>query len=690
MAGTTGLRRVLALLGMLALALAGVVGVSPGRAAAASNVQVFLGYADNLRANPANFPTPWDGSPGVTFDGCHGGCTFDGGAARFVNDSPVSVTIDSVQIKLSTCTFDMWPHGTVLAPGQQLVVAQTASGASSGCDNTHGLMDTSDIGPNGANWAGDCNQSGVIPVVDASINGVANVFTDSGQVLNTGGVDKASCPNGSNESTQWTSVGSLPCPGATLALAPVSQTQAPGATATVKATLANTCGVGLQGATVKFAVAAGPNSGLTGTAVTDPSGVATFSYTSAATGTDTLGSSTANPAGTITSNNATVLWQQRQSHLAITGGASSSDYNDPATVAATLTDAAGPLAGQPVAFALNGAQTCTGTTNASGVASCAITPGEAAGAYTLTASYAGDAADTGATASAPFTVTLEETALSYTGPTKAANGTALTVSGVLTEDGSAPIAGRAVSFTLGTGGTAQSCSGTTGATGQASCTIAPVSQPAASTTVPVNAAFAGDAYYKPAAAAAAVLKFNYLTGRAYGLAATGLVGISPTPDTGSIQTAVAGTNTPPCVATVTSTLGVTAHTLCASVVTAVNPGTSTATASVQDATIGVAGLPVIQIGAVQSTSQSVCTAATGAVNIASITVGGVPVDIGVHPGPNTTVTVAGITLILNEQTPVPGADQGLTVNAVHIKAAPLGLGLLDVTIASATSDIHNC
>ena len=42
--------------------------------------------------------------------------------------------------------------------------------------------------------------------------------------------------------------------------------------------------------------------------------------------------------------------------------------------------------------------------------------------------------------------------------------------------------------------------------------------------------------------------------------------------------------------------------------------------------------------------------------------------------------------ILNEQIPVPGADKGLTVNAVHIKA----LGLLDVVIASATSDIHNC
>jgi len=49
------------------------------------------------------------------------------------------------------------------------------------------------------------------------------------------------------------------------------------------------------------------------------------------------------------------------------------------------------------------------------------------------------------------------------------------------------------------------------------------------------------------------------------------------------------------------------------------------------------------------------------------------------------VNVLGITLVFNEQVPVPGADQGLTVNAVHLKA----LGLL-VVLASATSDIHNC
>jgi hypothetical protein len=122
------------------------------------------------------------------------------------------------------------------------------------------------------------------------------------------------------------------------------------------------------------------------------------------------------------------------------------------------------------------------------------------------------------------------------------------------------------------------------------------------------------------------------------------------------------------------------------VVTALNPDTSTATASVQDATIGVLGLPVIKIGLVQASSVSTCAAANGNVTVTSISVGGVPVNVNLHPGPNTRIDVLGVTLILNEQIPVAGASQGLTVNAVHVKA----LGLLDTTVASATSDIHNC
>jgi hypothetical protein len=647
-----------------------------------SEVQVFVGYADTLRANPGNFPTPWSGSPNVVFAGCTVNCTFDAGAVRLVNNSPLAVTVDSVTVKLGTCTFDMWPHGTVLQPKQQFIITQTASGAADGCVNQAGFFDTSDIGPNGSSWAGHCDQSGILPEVDASIDGVVSTFTDAGQVINTGGVDKASCPNGSNESEQWTLIGSQPCPGATLSLAPSTQTQPVGSTATVTATLQNSCGTGLQGAPIDFSVPSGPNAGTGGTVVTDVNGAASFSYTGNIPGTDTVDASTTNPAGTISATPVSVIWQKQPSQLTI-NGASSGDYNDPVTVAGVLTDSHGPLSGETVTFTLNGTETCSATTAANGAASCSLTPGEPAGGYPLVASFAGDATHLASSATSTFTVTHEETTLTYTGPAKAANGAPLTLSGVLLEDGSSPISGRTVTFTLGSGASAQSCDGVTDATGAASCTITSVSQPASATSVGVTAVFAGDAFYQPASAAA-TLKFLYMTGRAYGLASSGLVSISPTPDTGQVATASAGTVAPPCVASISGLI--IAHTLCANVTTTVNPGASTATASVQDATIGVLGLPVIKIGLVQSSSHTTCAGSSGAVTITSITVGGVPVDVNLHPGPNTTINVLGVTLVLNEQLPVAGADQGLTVNAVHVKA----LGLLDVVLASSTSDIHNC
>jgi hypothetical protein len=678
----TTLPRWLVVLTTAAMAASGVVAATAAPASAASSVDVYVGYADTLRANPTNFPTPWAGSPGVTYSGCAGTCSFDAGAVRIVNNTNLVETVDSVQVKFDTCTWSMWQHNVVLQPGQQYIITQTVSGASGGCDNTSGLFDTSDIGPNNANWAGNCSQSGVIPEIDATIDGTLNTFTDSKQVLNTGGIDLASCPGGTNESQQWSLVGTR-CPGASISLTPNTQTQALGSEATTEATIANSCGTPLQGVPITFAVVSGPNAGTQQTVTSDANGNASFSYTSSKTGTDTLQALATNPAGTFGSNDVTVNWIQRPSTLTFTGAAPASDFHDPGTVSAVLSDGAGPIAGQPVVFTLNGSESCTGTTDSTGTASCALTPGEAAGSYPLTASFAGDTGDLGSSASTTYTVTHEEATLVYTGPAKAANGAPLTLSGTLTEDGATPVAGRAVTFTLGSGATGQSCAGTTGASGSASCTIASVNQPASSTAVPVTAVFAGDGFYRPASASAAV-KFLYLTGRAFGLESSGLVSISATPDTGAVQSASAGTFAPPCLVSISGLIS--ADTLCAKVVTAVDPGSAAASASVQDATIGVLGLPVIKVGVVQSSSSTGCAGSVGAVTIASISVGGIPLNVAVHPGANTTISVLGVTLVLNEQIPVTGADQGLTVNAVHIKA----LGLLDVVIASSTSDIGNC
>src|SRR2546430_1016452 len=74
-----------ATLGILSLvtAVSNVTSVS-----ASTGIGVFVGYADSLRADIGNFPTPWSGSPNVTFRGClPGSCEYDAGAARIVNNS---------------------------------------------------------------------------------------------------------------------------------------------------------------------------------------------------------------------------------------------------------------------------------------------------------------------------------------------------------------------------------------------------------------------------------------------------------------------------------------------------------------------------------------------------------------------------------------------------------------------------
>ena len=97
-------------------------------------------------------------------------------------------------------------------------------------------------------------------------------------------------------------------------------------------------------------------------------------------------------------------------------GAGGGDYNDPATLAATLVDHAGaPVANEPVTFVLNGAETCANTTDSNGHASCAVTPQEAAGPYTVAISFTGDTTHKPSSASSTFTVTQEQTTLTYTG-----------------------------------------------------------------------------------------------------------------------------------------------------------------------------------------------------------------------------------------------------------------------------------
>lgn len=326
--------RLAAALAAAALSLLGAAAVA-APAHAAGGVEVYVGYADTARPDFTHFPTPWQGSPGVTYEGCTGNCTFDAGAVRIVNNTGSPVRIDSVAIKISTCTFSMWAPASIAA-GDQLIVTQNANGTGNGCA-ADGTMDTSDVGPGGGGYAGNCSADGLHPQVAVSIDGTVVTFPDNGMVLNTGGKDLASCPSGTNESIQWTPIGGAPCVGSALTLAPASQHQDVGTDATVTATYDNSCGNPLQGVVVNFAVTGGPDAGSSGTGVTGANGQATFTYKGSAAGTDTVHASITNTAGTIPSNDVQVTWDKP---ITATGGHSFTG-TEPATVSgalATFTD----------------------------------------------------------------------------------------------------------------------------------------------------------------------------------------------------------------------------------------------------------------------------------------------------------------------------------------------------------------
>lgn len=358
-------------------------------------------------------------------------------------------------------------------------------------------------------------------------------------------------------------------------------------------------------------------------------------------------------------------------------GAVTGDFHDPATVSArlTITSSGAAVGGRPVVFTLNNAETCTADTDANGVASCAITPQEKAGTYPLTAAFAGSKALLPSGATVDFEVTKEETSLAYTGDVKVANAEPATLAAKLTEDDGTAVAGRSVTLTLG--GT-QSCADTTDDQGVASCTIASVDQPLnAAGTVGVTAAFTGDDFYEPSQVTTDV-GLRFMTGRGFGLTGSvqvlgAGVTVPPTPDTGPVRVARATTNTPPCVATINGLI--TARGVCASVVTTLAPGTSKATASVAQLSVGVVGLRDVV-----ATSRTTCGGSTGGVTIGALTVAGVPITV--TTAPNTTIPLPGGRIVLNEQVPVPG---GLTVNGAHVI-----LPGVDVVVSSATSDIHNC
>lgn len=203
-------------------------------------------------------------------------------------------------------------------------------------------------------------------------------------------------------------------------------------------------------------------------------------------------------------------------------GATTADYHDSAALSATLVDTGAgdaPVEGKTVTFQIGSSttDTCTATTDSTGHAGCSIRVTQAPGSYPITASFAGDpifkpASDTDGS----FTVTREETTLTFTGPTVIlAGSTGTTMSAQLVEDGAndaegdgdaaAPDPfGQTIRFVLG----AQSCDAVTDVSGTASCSIPGVSGQTLGPKT-LTASFAGDTYYEPSYDSADVIVFAF-------------------------------------------------------------------------------------------------------------------------------------------------------------------------------------
>jgi hypothetical protein len=205
-------------------------------------------------------------------------------------------------------------------------------------------------------------------------------------------------------------------------------------------------------------------------------------------------------------------------------GPAAGDYHDPVTLSGTLVDpdaSGGPIAGRSLSFTIGATDTCSGTTNGAGAASCTLTPEQVPAPYSVVTQFSGDAFYLASSDSDPFEITKEETVTTYTGPLVIAQGLPVTLSAHLEEDTPVPVAGRTMTLRVGL----QSCTGVTDAGGNASCTIAVVTAPLGSQ--PLAAEFAGDAYYLPSGDTATAIVFAFPSRGAFVLGDAAVAAATP-------------------------------------------------------------------------------------------------------------------------------------------------------------------
>jgi hypothetical protein len=251
----------------------------------------------------------------------------------------------------------------------------------------------------------------------------------------------------------------------------------------------------------------------------DPSGHASITRTDLSVGDHTISALFTSDSPNFNNSTGNTDQTVEKARTTLTySGVTTADYHDRAALSATLrrTDNSAPIAGLTVTLAM-ASESCTQTTDATGLVACSVTPTEAAGAFTASAAFAGDGNYLASSSSTPFAVTKEETTVTYTGPAVVLAGSGgATFSAQLVEEGANDTdgdsaasgvpspAGQTVTFTAGS----QSCSSTTNAAGIARCTIPSVSS---STLGPktVITSSAADGYYLGSSDSDPIVVFSF-------------------------------------------------------------------------------------------------------------------------------------------------------------------------------------
>ena len=168
-------------------------------------IALYAGYYDTHHlGQPRAKPDPWMGSPGIAFagapDSAAGG--WDSSCLRLDNLTWQDITDVVVSVDIGVERFALWSPQTIPAHGT-LIFAQTSFENFDGSDTNEAGCLTCD-----PSWC-LTKVSGTIPRITVRTGSTTTRYYDTGQVLNTHGVDAAGCPytGGRNdESHPWVSV----------------------------------------------------------------------------------------------------------------------------------------------------------------------------------------------------------------------------------------------------------------------------------------------------------------------------------------------------------------------------------------------------------------------------------------------------------------------------------------------------